>query len=694
MNSVNNEGIIKSISLLQNELKNIASNKINLCNKDIFKDFYINRGFEEDFHSKIKNYDDILLTGRAGSGKSTLIKKVLAEDEEYCNSEKFCVVLINCETEKRINSSKNIFLEIEKYIYHDIFDRYIGVNSYNNKKSFAKKILQESLSLSSYRHDEAQELINIYTNYTQNDLNKENFDQFFEDVSSLDPFKNYYNNFLKSIFEKKEEYLPSLLYYLNETRKINFFFIFDNVDSLPHSQQIETYKELLHFKNNVLPCIQRENKDIKIKTIISLRDENYRSRNGAGVLRIEHFNIMNQTRDSLVSKTNDMEAGKALIFKVLSNKISYLMKHRVQEDSAHNIRVLDVPSLGAIASLLEEWSKTTYIIGDIFKYSNYSIRHAMYNILDFLLWLIKDLELTFNVLRNKKILEINSLYIAWIASEKKIIQKIEGLDLVQLEKNVKDNQYTSIGCDISILVLNFIKNKNKVASGLPRVKFSELVHEFADFVDKQTLKQLIYDMYMLSNEVTQAEEYGHIIYMPLHDDTFKIDDIKDDTLLALYPRAEELLFLSQTFTFISIIYESKLRTTAKEYFELYNDKLTNRYINNHYLFLEKLVKVHMIELYRIYDKWKDKVSSDENWYTGYLEKFSLDQKFQIEHIVELTVAFLDKFGRKYQNNIDSLNNLRKYYLNDIKNIPNNIMNNKYIYTANKQEVDIEKYIRL
>jgi len=584
--------------------------------------FYINRNIEENLKSLINNNKFIMIQGVAGSGKTTIIKKVI--NELFCNSKIKKIFYRNIELNP---SSKQNYIE-------DVYEKLIRDIFYNNKIR-DDKLIKEFFIYFCKKEEMSIKQLDILNDINSiNDTNK-----LCNSINKVpnNIFREYFWNDLTNTKNYKK-YFTHLLNYFK------YIMIIDNIDRLSNNNQIDLYKSLQDIASKIL--------DDKSKIIFAIRNIRTWEVFGGGEAP-ENFDILDK-----IFRENDSFYKHRTPFIIIEKAINSMEKNDTYE---------------YISEINKQIKKSKFIEFNIFEYSNGSIRTTFLNLLDFYIWFDKNKNSGSIV--NFSQTKMNSLFLGWLSLQKHV-NELDGLNLSKVIRNMEENNYKIVGCDTSLLLLTLIHNN---PSG---ITYRRICNQFNKLNKsnklKKELKEILFNMYSIGRHqsLEEADYLNHIISIDDNIPINEYDDIHADTTFYINLKGKQLLIASLTFTYNNLQYYKEFKHA--EFNNYFKEKIETRIKANN-LFLFRIIKVHLIELYRICAKY-----NTENWLEEYLLDFGYEiegqRNLQVINIIGKTKKHLEyikndiEYYKEYDN---ELQNILNKYEEEVDNIYNNIKQEKY-----------------
>jgi len=595
---------------------------------------YITRGLEIQLVKKICDNEKILISGWAGSGKTTLLLYSLYKYQE--------LLPINI-----------------KVLYKTIKENSSYLTTHDLTYTMTKEIIDDLTRLYCQKDSEYENFLYFHaliTNFNFIQYGIENvpfIDKNSNIAREINNIKNQLNNKktknkLQSNIEKtlkqnnELSYLKSLISYVTTYKEQPVYIVYDNLDVA----LLEVQKNILDAINTTL--FSCSNKNFKIIVLLrndKLYDAVHRSTDDS--INVSRFPISNNNK-RLKDKFQNPKS--TTIFNLYINKLTrYYNQNPSSISKEHFYHLIDI-----VNALTDKEINSKFLYTNIFQLSNHSIRFALEFINEFAHWIIdnnlsKQLSNT-----NYNATYIHSLFYAWVSMDNFQLC-VQGLNPIPVIKNVEEN-FNSLGCDIDYLLLTYLTNKKEI-------EFQNLYNSFlkiSNETSEDTIKNHLFNLYT-NNEQNSSllGKYGHILFMynkgSIHIIN-NINQIKNDTIISILPRAKAILKTSFKFTFSNFLFYKtfiSIHKPIKNYFQNYKNNIID-YLDYQYFMLIRLYSVHLIELYRIYTRF----NYVEGWIEAYKDDFAFkksnDLFLQLENIIDDNKKFISLLIKKYPNIEESL----------------------------------------
>jgi hypothetical protein len=397
-----------NIYLAENHLDKITT-KLSL-NKEILKQFptkiYQRRGLEKTLRDFLKEHQKVLISGWAGSGKSslllyTLYKYKCIEEEAYYfhfETHKFNQINIPNEISNQLIDNANSFLRKTYINSNPLYESFIYYCSMLTRINFP--LVNRQIFIDALNNPDMYSVddINIRIESLKKQLENNNitFNIFAQDINNL------LNNNITNLFYALISFIT---YYLQKY----IYFIYDNIDT-----------ETLQIQTDVLTAINQTifpNANEKFKIVVLLRNTNLydaiapNANINQGVHRF-HISLNRQCNNKDL-----FQKERSAIFDIYLTRMRLFFQEKKLK-LVNNKRNEEIKN--KLILIIETFKKKENELGilhsNIFKLSNHSIRFALKFINDFASWIIKN-ELDKNI-NNMPSTYIHSILFAYLSADK------------------------------------------------------------------------------------------------------------------------------------------------------------------------------------------------------------------------------------------------------------------------------------
>jgi len=614
---------------------------------------------------KLDNTELGIIVGAQGSGKSTIIRKIIDE----VDNDKYCVVVLDmekvyCDVEDDVEGGN---LKVWKDFVEGIIEDYILENYYNaNFSDFLTYLLfsgKTNLRKGLLKFIDGIE--DLYAKYKLEARKKGSvlsvsdwFVDFrhedrIQDIKKEITNKLRLSHYIESVFELKKGIFS------------HFIIVLDNVDRVPIKYQPYMYK----MANDIL-----NKNSALVNVIISTRretahfPEDIPGERSVPFIQLGVYGDHKQNYKWTQDEFND----------ILANRNAFFL-----EASTKGLIALD-PQVAYQYIKISEYLVDVYASTVLVNIANQSIRDALKYHTEFIEYLYSEYDNSYSKLLSilekeevRPIFLLSALY-GFLTKYSDVLDE-QCIDLVKLVYVCNKNNYKGIaGCDLSYLLLVSIYNyKSKFRHKSPTVK--NVFDKFNLFsvnagVDKQLIKSHIFELYKL-----RSKDFGYILNIIGQSKApISPSEIDDDAELELTFRGELLIkTVSVSFTFINrLLYNMNSdfyykKSDAESFGSYYNLENIPRHAFNQARFLSEVAFMHALELHRIRS-----TINREDWYDKYISLFSVDGKLQLQRIIESNVKFLYSFNaissfsyiirNPVKKIIDWLGILNELYISEVK----------------------------
>lgn len=597
-----------------------------------FSKYYVARKLKEDELEQAITNDNchIFFVGQPGSGKTTLVRKVLHKVEQEQN-----VFVINVDFKKHsaVNRESKISFEaMQDYILKNIM---ASINAEIIKRKIDKR-------------DVILELVANFNYLESNNFDNEEFinaaadanDEYWYETTSGDQ-EDFINWFREKLFRRKGDEFKelyqklntalkpqNLLYYLCAIKKIFPYCVlaFDNLDSIGDKELRKSFIAVFRQTFNVYKPTT--------KLIAIIRSRNIRMLTGdPGTYIINEIGLdyleFNEGEEGVAKESSFVKAEKLKFQKKGKEKFAKLIYESRLQYLKNEVFKIDQVDMSEIEDYFDVVYNNERLRVSFFDLCNYDRRVMLIEISDFIRYLAFDLNIELsdaNKNREQIDFALESLFYGWIKRKRKFYED----SIYNLPKDVNRWQQMSrqrMGCSIDHLIFACI--------------FNLTGQDFQDYVFERqtTIEEVIAKM----GEIGYQEEEikSRIWYLYRDSETLgykgllEISSIEDpdpvklgikDYGISLTPRSYYMVVYS-SLKYVSIladIYgEEVVAGNPGNIKELSDDTrpLTTRKLHACLLFLCNLAQMHlhglMIARNKLYPKHL------VNWFKFYRESFCI-----------------------------------------------------------------------